>query len=157
MRILFIVKAMLCFVALTSLASAHHGFSGRYDLSRPVWIEGDVIAGYYGQPHAELTIRTDADLTLPTSRPDLGPTANFLDAGSLTVLPETRGRTIKIELPPTQQYFDLGNRIAAGDRIAIVAVRNCESPHQLNGQWLRLAGGAVIARSSAMSYMVKSC
>lgn len=144
-------------ILASNIASAHHGFSGSYDLSRPIWIEGTVVASYFGQPHAELTIRTPADLAAPSSRPDLAEAAAFLDAGALAVLPETRGRTIKLELPPTQQYFGLGPRVALGDRIAAVAVRNCERPHQLNVQWLRLADGEIVARSGAMNYMVKSC
>lgn len=150
------IAATLCSIVAGG-ASAHHGFGGKYDLSRPVWIEGVVVAAYFGQPHAELTIRTSTDLALPSSRPDLLAAASFLDAGSLNVKPETRGQTIKVELPPTQQYFGLKGRITVGARIEVVAVRNCERPHQLNGQWLRLADGSVIARSSAMGYMVKSC
>ncbi|ANG98750.1 hypothetical protein A8A54_19300 [Brucella pseudogrignonensis] len=144
-------------LSLTGIASAHHGFSGRYDLSTPVWIEGEVVEAWFGQPHAELTLRISEDLALPSAPPDLETAANFLNVGSLRVLPETVGQVIEVELPPTRQYFGLGDRIKPGDRIAVIAVRNCEEPHQLNGQWLRLASGEIVARAGAMSYMVNGC
>ncbi len=137
--------------------SAHHGFSGRYDLSSPVWIEGQVVSGYFGQPHAELTIQVADALAVPAIRPDMGAAASFLNADRLVVRPETRGLRIKVELPPTQQYFSLSGKIAVGDHVAVIAVRNCDTPHQLNVQWLRLPSGAIVARSGAMSYMVTSC
>lgn len=141
----------------TTLAFAHHGFNGRYDLSQPVWIEGTVVNAYFGPPHSEITIDVPADLALPAAAPDLGPAAGFLAADALVIRPETAGRRIEIELPPTGQYSGLGSRVRPGDRISAVAIQNCEAPHQLNVQWLRLADGEVVARSAAMSYMVRAC
>ncbi|MBB4005540.1 DUF6152 family protein [Aurantimonas endophytica] len=138
-------------------AWGHHGFGGRYDLSAPVWIEGEVTRAYFGQPHAELVIRVADDLGVPAAPPDLGSAATFLDPGRLQVRADMRGASVEVELPPTQKYFSLGERIAVGDRIAIIAVRNCDPPHQLNGQWLRLADGEIVARAGAMSYMVGGC
>ena len=139
------------------VATAHHGFSGRYDLGYPVWIEGEVSEAYFGQPHAELTIRVSDSIAVPEPAPDLGPTDRFIDVSAMVVRPETVGQPVVVELPPTQQYFSLSDRIAVGDRVAIVALRNCEPPHQYNGQWLRLEGGETVARSRAMSYMIDGC
>jgi hypothetical protein len=148
---------ILCLMTVGGDASAHHGFGGRYDLSRPVWIEGVVKQVHFGQPHAEITVEVPADIQLPRTAPDLASAASFLDGSALTVRADTAGRVVKIELPPTQQFFRLGNVVVVGATIAVVAVRNCEAPHQLNGQWLRLASGEIVARSGAMSYMVKGC
>ncbi|WP_425645357.1 hypothetical protein [Agrobacterium leguminum] len=134
--------ALALAISVIGVASAYHGFGDRYDLSAPIWVEGEVVEAYFGQPHAELTIRTRVDMALPATAPDMDMAAAFLDAGALVVLPETVGQTIEVELPPTQQYFGLGERIHVGDRVAIIAVRNCDEPHQLNGQWLRLADDA---------------
>ncbi|MGU3399861.1 hypothetical protein ACLBWS_08980 [Brucellaceae bacterium D45D] len=151
------VAAVLSIGALTHSAFGHHGFGGRYDLNVPVWIEGEVIEAYFGQPHAELKVHTASDLAVPAALPDMESASGFLDSGALAVLPETQGRDIVVELPPTQQYFGLGDKIRPGDRIAVVALRNCEEPHQLNGQWLRLADGEIVVRSGPMTYMVKGC
>lgn len=138
-------------------ARAHHGFDGRYNLAAPVWVEGVVVEAYFGHPHSELTVQVSSDLAMPAPRPDLWPAANFLDAQALTVPQDIVGQAVVLELPPTSQYSSLGDRIARGDRIAAVAVRNCQPPHQLNVQWLRLPDGKVESRTGAMSYMVEEC
>lgn len=138
-------------------ARAHHGFDGRYDLSAPAWIEGIVVDAYFGHPHSELTVRVAGDIALPAPPPDLGTAAGFLDTQALTIPGDIVGRTVLLELPPTSQYSSLGDRIGEGDRIAAVALRNCEPPHQLYVQWLRLPDGAVESRTGAMSFMVEQC
>ena len=149
----------IAFIVLggVGLALAHHGFAGRYHLSRPVWIEGMVVEAFFGPPHAEITLNLPADLVLPAFPPDLDTAAAFLDSASLMTPPVEYGRRVTLELPPTSQYSSLEARVKAGDRIAAVALRNCEAPHQLNVQWLRLPGGEIVARAAPMSYMVPSC
>lgn len=154
--IALLVSVAIAFVSIP-LASAHHGFQGRYDLSKPIWIEGTVVLSYFGNPHSVLTVEIANTLTEPEPRPDLGPAASFLDQNALFAPVDLRGKTVQVELPPTSQYSRLGGRIATGDRIAVVAVRNCEPPHQLNAQWVRLADGSVESRDAAMSYMVETC
>jgi hypothetical protein len=107
------VTVALCVALAAGSAWSHHGFSGRYDLSAPVWIEGEVVSAYLGQPHAELTIRTSANLSVPSPLPDLGTAESFLNAQDLTVRAEAQDATVRVELPPTQQYFGLGNRVNA--------------------------------------------
>ena len=152
----FLWNAFFLLVCMPT-AWAHHGFNGRYDLSKPVWIEGVVTKAYFGQPHAELSIRTAASLAVPSPLPDLAESSSFLSAGSLVVIQELRGQVVRVELPPTGQFFSLERRIKVGDRVAVIAVRNCESPFQLNGQWVKAGNGAPVARSGSMSYMVKGC
>lgn len=138
-------------------ARAHHGFEGRYSLAAPVWVEGIVVDAYFGHPHSELTVQVSSDIAVPEPRPHLGPAASFLDPQALTIPADIVGQAVVLELPPTAQYASLGNRIASGNQIAAIAVRNCEPPHQLNVQWLRLPDGKVESRTGAMSYMVEEC
>ena len=149
--------ALMLGIVLAGGARAHHGFDGRYNLAAPVWVEGVVVEAYFGHPHSELTVQVSNDLAMPAPWPDLGPAVSFLDTQSLTVPEDIVGETVVLELPPTAQFSSLGERIASGGRIAAVAVRNCEPPHQLNVQWLRLPDGEVESRSGAMSYMVEEC
>ncbi|MHC1550725.1 DUF6152 family protein [Phyllobacterium sp. K27] len=146
----------IAFVSIP-LATAHHGFQGRYDLSKPIWLEGTVVRSYFGNPHSVLTVEIADTLTEPEPHPDLGPAASFLDQNALSASVDLHGKTVQVELPPTSQYSRLGGRIATGDRIAAVVIRNCEPPHQLNAQWLRLADGSVESRQAAMIYMVEAC
>ncbi len=143
--------------AATSVAFAHHGFQSRYDTGKPLWIEGTVERSYFGNPHSEITVRINADLVVPQPAPTLGPASSFLSNEALHVPEDLPGNTVELELPPTAQYSSLGNRVAVGDRIAAVAIRNCEAPYQLNVQWLRLADGSIESRQAAMRYMVEQC
>jgi hypothetical protein len=152
-----VAPALVLGLVLAGGARAHHGFDARYSLAAPIWIEGVVVEAYFGHPHSELTVRVSNDIALPAPPPDLGPAASFLDAEALTIRKDIIGRTVVLELPPTSQYSSLGGRIGKADRIAAVAVRNCESPHQLNVQWLQLPDGKVESRTGAMSYMVERC
>lgn len=143
-------------LAWSGFARAHHGFDGRYDMTRPVWIEGVVVETYFGNPHSELTVRVPDNVQLPSPRPDLGPAASFLDAGALVIPQDFVGQAVILELPPTRQYVILGDRVEEGDLVFAVAIRNCEPPHQLNVQWLQLPDG-VESRTGPMSYMVEGC
>lgn len=147
----------LSVTVISSLAVAHHGFQSRYDMGKPVWIEGTVERLYFGNPHSELTVKIAADLAVPDPAPTLGPASSFLSNAALHVPTDLPGQTVELELPPTTQYSSLGDRVSVGDRIAAVAIRNCEAPHQLNVQWLRLADGSIESRQAAMSYMVEQC
>ncbi len=147
----------LSLTSFVPIAFAHHGFTSRYDMGKPVWIEGTVERFYFGNPHSEITVRIAADLVVPQPAPTLGPASSFLSNAALHVPQDLRGNTVELELPPTSQYVGLGDRVAVGDRIAAVAVRNCEAPYQLNVQWLRLADGSIESRQAAMSYMVEQC
>ncbi len=153
----FITTAAFFGLVLASIAHAHHGFDSRYDMAAPIWIEGVVVEAYFGNPHSEITVRITDNTELPSPRPDLGPAASFLDARALTIPDDIPGQTIVLELPPTRQYSTLADKIAEGDAIAAVAIRNCEPPHQLNVQWLRLPDDNVESRGGAMSYMVDGC
>jgi len=136
---------------------AHHGFTGRYDISQPLWIEGEVTRVYFGQPHPEVTIRTPNDLSAPSSAPDLTGAAGVIRPQALSVREDSRGREIVVEFPPIQAFFSLGSRVARGDRVAVIAFRNCEAPHQIRGQWIQPAIGAPVARNGRVQYQVDGC
>lgn len=143
--------------ALAAPASAHHGFTGRYDASRPLWIEGVVTRAYFGQPHAEVVIRTEPTLAPPTTRPALGSAADIIGDRPLEVRADTRGRVVRIEFPPVAAFFALGTSVSVGDRVAVIAYRNCEAPHQLRGQWIRPESGRPTVRSGRVQAQVEGC
>lgn len=143
------VAALLSLAALT--AGAHHGFTGRYDASQPLWLAGEVTRVYFGQPHPEVTIRVPQALAAPGAAPtgDAGPAPR--------VRPDTLGRELKIEFPPLRPFFDLGSRVRPGDRVSVIALRNCEPPHQLRGQWIQPALGEPVERRGRVQYQVERC
>ena len=152
-----IIPAAAALLVAASSASAHHGFTGRYDVSAPLWVEGEVVRAYFGRPHAEIAIRTAPDLSPPVQTPEIGAGRDVIDPGALAVRDDTRGREVEVELPPLRMFFDLGRRVAVGDRIAVIAFRNCEAPHQLRGQWVRPADGPPVVRGGTVQYQVRGC
>jgi hypothetical protein len=136
-----------------SSADAHHGFGGRYDTSRPIWLEGEVVRVRIGMPHSVVSLRVHESLTLPA---DAGPeAAEFMP--SLVLRAEDRGAVREVEFPPVARFLDLGADLLVGHKVAVVALRNCSAPHQLRGQWLRLASGRVVVREGRMQTEVRGC
>jgi hypothetical protein len=148
---------VLAFATTLTTAFAHHGFTGRYNIAQPVWIEGEVVRVYFGQPHPLVTVRTAANMSAPTQRPALGAAADSIGDRALVVRADTRGREVRIEFPPVQMFFDLDRKVAVGDRVAIIAFRNCNAPHQLRGQWIQPKTGNAIARGGRVKYQVEGC
>ncbi|MBX9910546.1 MAG: hypothetical protein K2Z25_17750 [Beijerinckiaceae bacterium] len=144
-------------IAMSGLSLAHHGFTGRYDLSQPIWLEGMVVASRPGQPHAEIGLSIEAELTLPNEPVDLAGASDTIRAKALAIRDELRGRVVTIEFQPLSDFFRLGERIGRGQRVAAIAFRNCDAPHQLRAQWVRLAGETPVARSGRASYLVDRC
>lgn len=141
----------------TITLQAHHGFTGRYALSEPVWLEGVVAKAYFGQPHAEVTVRTPTAMSAPEEELDLAGARDTIDPRRLMVRADTRGKDIEVEFPPITRFFALRRSVAVGDRVAIIAFRNCAAPHQLRGQWIRAEGMAPVARPGRVSYQVDRC
>ena len=139
-------------VLLGGIAAAHHGFAGRYDRSAPIYLEGTVVQAYFGYPHTEMVRDVDTDagaLALPASA------AEFADG--LTGWREALGAQPEIEFPPTSRFFDLEGRLWPGDRVAVIALRNCERPHQLRGQWIALPDGTTVVRAGRVQDEVDGC
>lgn len=134
------------------IASAHHGFSGRYDASQPIWIEGVVEKASVAPPHPVLSVRVDREM-----RPPEGFSLPNEITGALRVRAEDRGAVREIEFPPTATFFALSERVKPGDRVALVVLRNCLAPHQLRSQWVRLTNGTVIERSGRLSAQANGC
>jgi len=142
------VLAMLTAAA----ALAHHGFGGAYDRSAPIYLEGTVERAYFGYPHAELVLRAD-----PSARPADLPDSAAEFAPGLGVWHAELGGAPDIEFPPVRRFFDLEERIKPGDRIAVIALRNCEPPHQLRAQWVAPESGPPVVRSGRMQSEVEHC
>jgi hypothetical protein len=142
----------LAAAALPAPALAHHGFTGRYDTARPLWLAGPVTRADFAPPHPVIALRIE-DASPPN--PALPLPVEF--AGPLSVRAEDVGQVREVEFPPVRAFFDLGARLRIGDRVAIMALVNCRPPHQLRSQWIRLADGGIIERTGRLSYMAAGC
>ncbi len=140
------------FATRSSGSNAHHGFSGRYNLGAPLWIEGEVKRATFAPPHPVLSIAVSGGAVSapPTKLPH-----------GLSVMPVARkadeGRIVDVEFPPVGTFYRMYDSIRVGDRVSIIALENCQPPKQLRSQWIRSASGKVISRERRMSYMVFDC
>ncbi|MEO1018550.1 MAG: hypothetical protein AAFY56_12790, partial [Pseudomonadota bacterium] len=126
-----IAGALLGLGVAAGSANAHHGFGGEYDRGAPIYLEGTVVSAYFGYPHAEVELSVDMTVQSVELR---GNAREFTDG--LTFWRDEFGASPEIEFPPVALFFELDSRIQVGDRIAIIALRNCGAPHQLRGQWV---------------------
>jgi hypothetical protein len=147
------------FIALATVAAltaapaiAHHGFTGQYDISRPIALSGVATAVNTAPPHPTVTIKVEG----PASAPAL---PKGLEArGAAVVRAEDVGQIRAIEFPPIGQFFDAARAVKVGDRVEVIAFRNCRPPHQLRSQALKIADTAWTVREGrTLSGAVNGC
>lgn len=150
---MFTRRAALAGLASTILplpGLAHHGFGGRYERGRPIWAIGTVEAAYFGQPHAEITLRPD---TAARKGALANAVAEFQE-GLSRLLSDA---PLEIEFPPVRLFFSLDGRVTVGDRVEVITLRNCIPPHQLRAQAIRLSSGEWIVRAGRMQTETETC
>jgi hypothetical protein len=133
--------------------SAHHGFTGRYDTDKPLFMVGSVVSVAASPPHPVVTLRVSPSAIAPPSGADRPAelTGDFGPGAPLA------GQTVQVEFPPVQTFFALRDRLKPGDTVEIVALRNCRPPNQLRSQWIRLPGREIIQREGRLAYMARGC
>lgn len=136
----------------TTVAFAHHGVTGRYDASQPILISGQVVETTFSPPHPTLSIRVAAG-SVPTE--DLGRPREYF--GPVVSRAEDAGLVRTVELSPGRMFYDLEQKLRPGDRVTLVALQNCLSPHQLRSTWVRLSGGEVISYTGDWAPGVDGC
>ncbi|MGK6315756.1 DUF6152 family protein [Neorhizobium sp. DT-125] len=144
-------------VTLTSLGLsgsvlAHHGVTGRYDASRPIVLSGTVTEAAFTPPHPILSVHVDT-AELPDF--EVGRAGEYF--GRPLARPEDVGQVRQIEFSPARAFYALGDRLNVGDRVVIVATRNCLPPHQLRSSWIRLSGGETLSYTGDWAPGVNGC
>lgn len=136
----------------TQPASAHHGYTGEYDAKRPIYIEGTVQQVTIAYPHVEMTIQVANRAAVPTEL------SNISDLGIPDVMKiMTVAAPGNYALQVAGLQTELQGRIAAGDKIALVALQNCLPPNQYRTRWIRVASGDVLSRSGNTQTEVAGC
>jgi Family of unknown function (DUF6152) len=144
--------ALLLWAATASFA--HHGFTGRYDTDRPIFIVGTVDAVSSAPPHATITLVVAPSAIAPPTGADR---PGEITADMIAADPSVVGRRVTVEFPPIAAFFALGDTVKPGDVVEIVALRNCRAPHQLRSQWIRTPGREIVRREGRLSYMARGC
>jgi hypothetical protein len=140
---------------LCGRAFAHHGWSS-FDLSRPIYLEGDAVEVAWRNPHAELVLQRLPEPTLPA---DLA--TRRLPAQTAPVdgpallrsarLPERQDRRWTVELAPlTRMNAWKVAEIRPGDRVAVLGFtfKAEQGDPVLRCEYLWAGGGTYGLRSS---------
>lgn len=135
-----------------TVALAHHGRQGAYDISRPIAIEGVVTAASFTPPHPVVTVWVDA-------RPRAAGAAGFPGFEGVAAInrAEDAGAVRVVEFSPLPQFMALQGQVAVGQRIQVMVFRNCRGAHDLRGQWVRLADGTTAQRDGRPTSAVTTC
>lgn len=154
MRRTVVLSAIVAAATLATFATAtaHHGRQGAYDVSRPIALEGVVTAASFAPPHPVITIRVDA-------RPRAAAATGIpgYEGATAIVRTEDAGQLRVIEFSPLPQFTALRDTVTVGQRIQVMAFRNCIGAHDLRGHWVRTANGTVAQRDNRPTSAVNGC
>ncbi|WP_340117243.1 hypothetical protein [Pelagibius sp. 7325] len=147
-----ICAAVVATLGFAGAVTAHHGVTGQYDAATPIVLAGTVAAATFAPPHPVLSVRVDqVELAAGAiGRPD-----EYF--GAPVVRPEDVGELREVELSPARMYYNLAERLSVGDRVLLVALRNCLPPHQLRSTWLQLEDGTILSYESDWAPTVDGC
>lgn len=147
-----VISAGAIFACISTTAFAHHGFTGKYDTTRPLWLQGTVETAVFQYPHAIVELAVQPEETRiknPSS-------VEFLTTSPLND-PTYIGKTVRVEFPPIQRFNSLDGKLKTGDTVSLIVYRNCEAPHQLRVQWIRLDDGSEVVRNGRVQTETQGC
>jgi hypothetical protein len=150
-------------MAAATPAQAHHGFTGRYDASQPLYLQGTVTAASYGYPHALITIDPTEAGPPPVDLRNLSE-ADYQRLGGRQVVSSaapvrpTGEGTLTLLLPPpmTTTVADRADRPTVGANVGAVAYRECRTG-ELRVQLLRISAGERVVRTGVVQTEVDGC
>lgn len=148
-RVLGVVTGL---VALPFAALAHHGITGSYDTSTPLVIAGTVTAATFAPPHPVLSVEVDE---VEVEVGDVGRPDEF--TGPFVRRSEDIGQVLEVEFSPVRTFYDLAGEVRVGDRVVVLALRNCLPPNQLRSSWVQLADGQVVSYEGGLHVKVDGC
>jgi len=145
----------LAFVLATILTRpAHHGSTGHYDRTRPVYLSGTVVTADWGYPHATMTVDVPEGLRVPA---DAGRFATLDELNDRPIVDSLSARPpgrVEILFPPDimADVVPSDDRPERGDRAEAVVFRRCDQGNSWDGelrvQAVATPSGRVVFRSA---------
>lgn len=135
-------------------ALAHHGFAGKYDFSRPLYLAGRLTHLYVGYPHARLTLDVPRDLQLPRDREWMRALEDAEARQTTTLLRASDRRgilDILLDRRLTRRLMDETDALEPGDPVTAVVYRRItkdEYRNELQAVLLTLPDGRLLVSSS---------
>jgi hypothetical protein len=121
-----LVACLALNMAMPLTAQAHHGWSS-YDLTRPIYVEGEVTEVIWSNPHVEVLLKTAPDLAVPagfaqTGLPEMLEQVGGRDSVQNVRVPSEQGKTWRIEFAPIARMggYNMSRRPETGTRMAFV-------------------------------------
>ncbi|MBA3477298.1 MAG: hypothetical protein H0T52_02685 [Lautropia sp.] len=133
---------------------AHHGFAGKYDFSRPLYLAGRLVQAYVGHPHARLTLDVPDNLLLARDREWMRALEDAEARQTTTLLrtSERRGRVdISLDRRLTRSLMDERGLLEEGDPVEAVVYRRItrdEYRNELHAVLIALPDGRLLVSSS---------
>lgn len=148
------IKVMTAIIFVSAICvtkvEGHHGFTGQYDVSSPLYLEGTVQEVRWQSPHSILVLELPKNLEVP---PKFRQLAQINQLGSdiqkqLAVPRNLLGTQQRVEFPPVASMINpLRDHLQNGDSVQLVVLRNCKPPNQLRVLLARLSDGTTVART----------
>lgn len=131
---------------------AHHGVTGRYDTGTPIALTGTVTRATFSPPHPVISVQAEA-----AEPPAIEGNPPDKFTGPAVARAEDVGQVHEIEFSPARTFYRLADRVRVGDRVTVLALRNCLPPNQLRSWWIRLSDGEVVSLSGDWARGVDGC
>jgi len=140
---------------------AHHGFTGRYNASNPIYLQGTIQEATYSPPHARITISIPNTLTIPKDFLNNQNLLNDIGGHSLEdplILKETLGRDVELIFPPgmTSELSNMEDKPVNGSELQTVVYRNCING-ELRVQMALFENGESVVRDMVNQTQVETC
>jgi hypothetical protein len=159
----FATAVLVTMLASTTPALSHHGFTGRYDRSHPLYIEGQITQATYQLPHGLITIEPSQPAGPP---PDLLalPSGAYVRLGGRDVVTRSRpiepvggGVLVLLLTPPmTTEVQARPAPPSRGQPIGAIVFREC-STGELRVQLLRVSATDTLVRAGVLQTEVDGC
>jgi hypothetical protein len=163
MRLPMAVAVLLTVLGPASFADAHHGFNGRYDRSKPLYIEGQITQATYIQPHGLITVEPSPPSPPPADLLRLND-RQYSDLGGRDVVTRaqpiqaTGGGVLVLLLTPPMTSTVAGRPAppARGQSVGAIVFKEC-STGELRVQLLRLSPTETLVRQGVLQREVDGC
>lgn len=158
-----IVAIVIITIISAAPAEGHHGFTGRYDRSKPLYIEGQITQATYMLPHGLITIEPSPPTPPPPDLFELSGDA-YARLGGRDVVVRTQpiqatGGGVLVLLLTPPMTTDMAGRAAPparGQAVGAIVFREC-STGELRVQLLRISPKESVVRVGVLQTEVDGC
>jgi len=149
-----LLVAGLAAIVPGSPARAHHGFAGKHDFLRPLYLAGRLTDAYIGYPHARLTLDVPRNLQLPRDREWIRALEDAEARQTTTLLRASESRgivVISLDRRLTRRLMEEPEALRPGDPVEAVVYRRTtrdEYRNELHAVLVALPDGRLLVSSS---------